>query len=132
MLASLNNLTRFKVDKTYSILPEKQLYAIASTLSAYKFSMQQGGFMFSHETVLNIIFPLIIFFNENNRNKIRFIKSDQQPQKQNSKPTEILHLTSYWVLISKLQNDYVCLFETARTKRHPDTVTFSKIVICVV
>ena len=88
--------------------------------------------MFSHETVLNIILALIIFFNENNRNKIRFIKSDQQPQKQNSKPTEILHLTSYWVLISKLQNDYVCLFETARTKGHPDTATFSKIVICVV
>ena len=120
VLPSPSNLKHWEVDKEPSCpLRGKQLCNIAHILGACNISQQQGHFTFKHESLLNALLSALTIFiisNHTNRNKIHFIKAGHQPPKHESNPTGILHLTTDWILISEVDNNYVFPFEIAVTE----------------
>ena len=95
-------------------------------------ALSQGRFTFRHDSVLKDLVEQIKSFLSDlpltaskKVNKISFVKAGKCIAKSDKKPTGLLHLTSDWVLLSDLGNNYAFPGHIAISALRPDIVLFS-------
>ena len=133
VLPSPSNLRRWRICSEAScFLCHKEVCTTAHILDACKKALSQGRFTFRHDSVLKDLVEQIKSFLSDlpltaskKVNKIYFVKAGKCVAKSNKKPTGTLHLTSDWVLLSDLCNNYVFPGHIAISALRPDIVLFS-------
>ena len=133
VLPSPSNLRRWRICSEAScFLCHKEVCTTAHILGACKKALSQGRFTFRHDSVLKDLVEQIKSFLSDlpltaskKVNKISFVKAGNCIAKSDKKPTGLLHLTSDWVLLSDLGNNYVFPGHIAISALRPDIVLFS-------
>ncbi|MGY8822251.1 MAG: reverse transcriptase domain-containing protein, partial [Pseudomonadales bacterium] len=137
-LPSPNNLHRWGLSSTKSCpLCSSQSCTVAHVLSGCHFSLDNGRYTFRHDSVLKeIVLTLKEFLVskgpsvKSKIHKVKFVRpGHQQSLKLKTTPnTEILHLSSDWVLIDDLEEKLVFpkhIVKTSDIKQRPDIVLYS-------
>ena len=133
VLPSPSNLRRWRICSEAScFLCHKEVCTTAHILGACKKALSQGRFTFRHDSVLKDLVEQIKSFLSDlpltaskKVNKISFVKAGKCIAKSDKNPTGLLHLTSDWVLLSDLGNNYVFPGHIAISALRPDIVLFS-------
>ena len=133
VLPSPSNLNRWQLTKDPScFLCKKNICTIPHILGACNSSLKQGRFSYRHDSVLkHLVSSLKSFLKETpvkkskKINKINFLKAGQKPPTNSESPQGILHLSSDWVLLADLDDNYIFPAHIALTQLRPDVVLFS-------
>ena len=102
-------------------------------LGACKISLQQGRCTFRQYSVLqHLVLALKSFLKDhpNNTTKkcntIKFVKSGTKLSKSTNVFEGILHLTSDWILLADIEDDYLSPYQFTIRELQPDIVLFLK------
>ena len=102
-------------------------------LGACKISLQQGRCTFRQYSVLqHLVLALKSFLKDhpNNTTKkcntIKFVKSGTKLSKSTNVFKGILHLTSDWILLADIEDDYLSPYQFTIRELQPDIVLFLK------
>ena len=111
----------------------KNICTVAHILGACSFSLKQGRFTYRHDSVLSHLVSTIENLLKDSpktkskkTNKINFIREGQKPPNDSNDTLGIRHLSSDWILLADLQDDYIFPFQIAVTQLRPDVVLYSK------
>ena len=152
ILAMPPNLLSFCIGSTFNVLPSpsnlhrwhrspdlscslcgKNICTVAHILGACSFSLKQGRFTYRHDSVLSHLVSTIENLLKDSpktkskkTNKINFIREGQKPPNDSNDTLGIRHLSSDWILLADLQEDYIFPFQIAVTQLRPDVVLYSK------
>ena len=136
-LPSPTNLKRWRItaEAKYTLCC-KDVCTTAHILGACKISLQQGRYMFRHDTVLHKIIESLKSFILNIKQAvpispkpfIKFVKKGTKVPNKRTPPVGILRQASDWVFLADIDSNYRFPIHIAFTRLRPDITIFSNVL----